>query len=345
MGNSAMEQWSNGYPGLPVWRRGVNIPIENWYQIQDTRFNRSNREETEVMQKGIYQDSNGQSFCDIDLRHRDGRSLATVRVRTAGHTHTGVASFIVANEGLELVYNGGSWDCREWQWWKDHGYNDDKRPRNVPAISGYTERPEGVSVTSRYTCDGIETSQEWMFRDQEHDDILTYDCRHTIRNCRDVDLVEYAQFFACYTEANRDRSGFYWSKDGTFKSFQSVGGHHLDAYIVAPGAGFERRGVIPHAFRGGGRVADTWHHPVLVGHPTPKGSRHIVFTEPTTTAGLASGMGGIAMDYIAYPGCDIFKAGEIFSIRVRHHIVRMPGGIDITLIEQLWGVWVNGLMG
>ena len=43
--------------------------------------------------RGIYQDSEGISFADIGLRHQDGRSLASVRVRTAGHTHTGIASF------------------------------------------------------------------------------------------------------------------------------------------------------------------------------------------------------------------------------------------------------------
>ena len=43
--------------------------------------------------QGIYQDSAGISFADIALRHQDGRQLASVRVRTAGHTHTGVASF------------------------------------------------------------------------------------------------------------------------------------------------------------------------------------------------------------------------------------------------------------
>ena len=126
-----------------------------------------------------------------------------------------------------------------------------------------------------------------------------------------VDLVEYAQFFACYTETNREKSQFYWSADKGFKSFESLGGKHLDAYIVAPGSTFERLGVIPHALRGGGKVADTWHRPVLVGQPSPKGWRHIVLTEPAVTAGLASGMGGIAMDYIAYPGCRYFQARRI----------------------------------
>ena len=36
--------------------------------------------------QGIYQDSEGNFVADIALRHQDGRSLASVRVRTAGHT-------------------------------------------------------------------------------------------------------------------------------------------------------------------------------------------------------------------------------------------------------------------
>ena len=189
--------------------------------------------------QGIYQDSKGISFADITLRHQDGRTLASVRVRTAGHTHTGVASFVVAEEGRELVYEDGSWDCREWQWWKDHGRGDEKWPRLVPATSGYEQRRNEICVTSQYTCDNIQTDQEWFFQTQDRDDVLTYNCRQTIQNCGPTDLEEYAQFFACYTETNREKSQFYWSADRQFKSFESVGGKHLDAYIVAPESTFE----------------------------------------------------------------------------------------------------------
>ncbi len=294
--------------------------------------------------RGIYQDTEGISFADVALRHRDGRELASIRVRTAGHTHTGIASFLVADEGFQLVYEDGSWDCREWQWWKDHGRGDEKWPRLVPADSGYKEQKTEISVTSQYTCDNIQTHQEWFFRPQDRGDVLTYDCRQTIENRGPVNLVEYAQFFACYTETNRAKSQFYWSTDKQFKSFESLGGKHLDAYIVAPDSSFERLGLIPHALRGGGKVADTWHQPVLVGQPSPKGWRHIVFTEPAATAGLASGMGGIAMDYIAYPGTNIFKRSESFSIRIRHHIAKMPGSIQTNLVEELWEAFAADLM-
>ena len=62
------------------------------------------------------------------------------------------------------------------------------------------------------------------------------------------------------------------------------------------------------------------------------------------TAGLASGMGGIAMDYIAYPGKGIFKSGESFSIRIRHHIVKMPDPIQEDFVEELWEVFAADLM-
>lgn len=193
-----------------------------------------------------------------------------------------------------------------------------------------------MRVTSQYGCDGIQTGQEWFFHVQDSDDILTYDCRHTIRNCGQADLVEYAQFFACYTEANREKSQFYWARDKHFRSFISRGGKHLDAYIVAPGSTFESSGMIPHALRGNGRVADTWHQPVLIGHPSPNGWRHIIFAEPTITTGLASETGSIAMDYIAYPGTSLFKIGEAFSTHIRHHIARMPDPIDVGFVERLW---------
>ena len=83
---------------------------------------------------------------------------------------------------------------------------------------------------------------------------------------------------------------------------------------------------------------------MLVGHPSPKGWRHIVFAEPASTAGLASGMGGIAMDYIAYPGKDIFEQNEIFSIRLRHHIVKMPDSIQVDFIEELWDAFARDLV-
>ena len=108
---------------------------------------------------GIYRDEQGQSFCDVGLRHRDGRLLAAIKVRTAGHTHTGIASCVIAGDETEFVLADASWDCREWQWWEDHGYGDEKRPRFVPATSGYAALPDGVHVSSAYTCDGIETVQ------------------------------------------------------------------------------------------------------------------------------------------------------------------------------------------
>lgn len=285
---------------------------------------------------GIYRDEQGQSFCDVGLRHRDGRRLATIKVRTAGHTHTGIASCVIAGDETEFVLADASWDCREWQWWQDHGYGDEKRPRFVPATSGFAELPDGVRISSAYTCDGIETVQEWWFRTQERDDVLTYDCRQTVTNRLPTALTDYGQFFACYTEPNRDKSQFYWAQDGQFKTFLSLGGRHVDAYIVAPGSAFERSGVIPHALRGGGRVADTWHHPALVGHPTAQGWRHIVFTEPATTAALASGGNGIAMDYTGYPGKRTFAAGETFALHVRHHLAKLPEAIDRDLLEALW---------
>ncbi len=297
-------------------------------------------EEAEMERSGIYTDDQGQSFCDIKIRHKDGDLLAFCKVRTAGHTHTGVVNFTAADENAELE---GIWDCREWQWWENHGYGDEMRPRKTPATSGYEEKGSEIHVTSQYLCDGIETKLKWIFSPQESKEILTYDCIITITNRTKSDLIDYAQFFASYTYVNGDRSHFYWSKDKKFETFSSLGGKHLDAYIVAPGSAFEKLGKIPHAVRGDGKVADTWHHPVLVGHPSPKGWRHIVFTEPSRTAGVACGMEGIAMDYIAYPGKREFNDGESFSIRARHHIARMPEEIDVKLIEELWKSFEDGL--
>jgi hypothetical protein len=297
-------------------------------------------EEVRMERTGIYTDDQGQSFCDIRIRHRDGDLLASCKVRTAGHTHTGVLNFTPTDEGSELE---AIWDCREWQWWENHSYGDEKRPRNVPATSGYEEQGSEIHVTSQYLCDGIKTKLEWIFLPQESKEVLTYDCIITITNDTQNSLIDYAQFFANYTYINKDRSHFYWSKDKTFRTFSSLGGKHLDAYIVEPGSAFERWGKIPHAVRGDGKVADTWHRPVLVGHPSPKGWRHIVFTEPSKTAGLACGMEGVAMDYIAYPGEREFSDGESFSIRVRHHIARMSKEIDVKLIEELWESFEDGL--
>ena len=185
-----------------------------------------------------------------------GGALATIKVRTAGYTHTGIASCVIAGDETEFVLEDASWDCREWQWWEDHGYGDEKRPRFVPATSGSAALPDGVRVSSAYMCDGIETVQEWWFRTQERDDLLTYDCRQTVTNRLPAALTDYGQFFACYTEPNRDKSQFYWAQDGQFKTFRSLGGRHVDAYIVAPGAAFERSGVIPSCatwWRPGGR--------------------------------------------------------------------------------------------
>jgi len=289
---------------------------------------------------GIYTDDEGQSFCDVKIRHKNGNLLASCRVRTAGHTHTGIIDFIPADEDLSLVAH--AWDCREWQWWENHGYGDEKRPRNAPATSGYKEQESQIYVMSQYLCDGIKTKLEWTFPVvQESEEILTYDCKITIANHTENHLIEYAQFFANYTAINEDRSHFFWSQDKTFETFSSLGGNHLDAYIVASNSMFEEIGKIPHAVRGNGKVADIWHHPVLLSHPSPKGWRHIIFTEPSKTVGLACGMQGIAMDYIAYPGKREFSEDSSFSICVRHHITKMPEAINVSRIEELWESFEN----
>ena len=71
---------------------------------------------------GIYADGQGQLLCGIEMMSKKRFSLASCKVRTAGHTHTGISSFVTRDENLELVLDSGSWDCREWQWWEGHKY-------------------------------------------------------------------------------------------------------------------------------------------------------------------------------------------------------------------------------
>jgi hypothetical protein len=167
-----------------------------------------------VNSTGLYIDDDGQLLCDITLSRPGGRPLAKCTVRAGGHTHTGVSSFAPRNEGVELVLDEGAWDCREWQWWENHGYGKEMRPRQVPASGGFKQDDSGVYVMSQYTCDGTRTRLEWTFAPQADDDILTYDCLITIDNVTDRALVEYGQFFACYTETNRDRSQFFRAAAG-----------------------------------------------------------------------------------------------------------------------------------
>ena len=99
--------------------------------------------------------------------------------------------------------------------------------------------------------------------------------------------------------------------------------------------------MIPHAVRGNGKVAHTWYRPVLAGQPSPKGWRHIILTDPTYTAGLASGMGGIAMDYIVFPGERTFQSAQSFSLWVRHHVIKTGEDLNTNLIEKLWDSFHN----
>jgi hypothetical protein len=61
------------------------------------------------------------------------------------------------------------------------------------------------------------------------------------------------------------------------------------------------------------------------------------------TAGLASGMGGIAMDYVGYPGSSRFAAGSTFALHVRHHVAHMPDDISVGVIEALWDAFAADL--
>ena len=302
----------------------------------------------------------------VEWKTDSGKSVGQVLVPVTGTGRTGPVSLLLACVGgaSKISYSAGSipnygeWDTREWQWWNGLSFRfiDQMRPRyHSTTFGGVDQSTAGVRVWSRFSCDDIITTQEWFFGDLPDENSAVYDCLITVRNNRQETLHEYGQFFACYTAWNERRktpvwnqakqrwtsSGtglghFYWSSAGKLVNYVDEGGTHLDYYVVAKDSSFEKLGHIPHCPRGGGKVRDTWQHPVSVSQPGPGGYRHIVLCEKATTSAVACGMQGIAQDYLICPPGEVFKSGESFQVHVRHLVVSAAPDELAEKLESWW---------
>jgi hypothetical protein len=231
----------------------------------------------------------------------------------------------------------GAWDYREWQWWKGHPWGDGCRPR-FHAIVTLEAEPRGPTI--QYEIDGFSCRQQFIMPDSIDPAAPYWDCVISVRNDTGQEVEEYGQFFACYTEMNQRRSHWFWDRDGTLDRWENRGVVHVDGYVVHPKAYFLTGGAIPHCPRGDGKVIGTWHHPVLVSNASPAGWRSVILLDPDHTAAITQGADGDAMDYILFPGAEspTFAAGQSFTARVRHHLVRSS---ELPSSERLEKLWVN----
>ena len=309
----------------------------------------------------------GRDLVVVTWKTQSGKEAGQVFVPVTGKGRTGPVSVVLASIGgnLSIPYTAGSipnyaeWDTREFQWWKGLPFEffNAKRPRfHSNTVGGVDEGPGGVRVWSQFICDGVRTTQEWFFNDLERENVGIYDCLITVRNDRKETLPEYGQFFACYTawnyiakppvwdESSRkwspDGEGighFYWSSGGKPVNYLDRGGTHLDFYVVRTASPFEKLGHIPHCPRGGGKVGDTWTHPVSVSQPGPGGYRHVVLCEEGPLSALACGMRGIAQDYLIYPPSGDFNPGEAFRVHIRHLLAKAAPDELPEMFEKWWG--------
>ncbi len=290
----------------------------------------------------------GRDMVVVDWKTVSGDNAGEVHVPVTGKGRTGPV--MIRLQAMEVLPTRHEWDTREWQWWKNAPFDPDQmRPREVSVTTGGADVvPGGVRVWSRYLCDGIETTQEWFFTDLEHPDFAVYDCLTTVKNRRPQQLEEYGQFFACYTllngaQAKKDEAAghFYISHQGNLVNYRDVGSIHLEYYVTQAGSLFDRLGYIPHCPRGGGKVKDRWKYPVSISLPSPREFRHMVLTEQAHTAAIAQGMYGLAQDYLIYPTDGILEVDGVFSVHIRHLLVRIPAQELLQRVDDLWSEFTN----
>ncbi len=252
----------------------------------------------------------------------------------------------VPDSDYEVRYDGDprqrpgshcSWDCREWQMWRGRPHGLEMRPRRTPAESGSIDDDGRMGVWSAYEVDGVRTSQLWDFTDVVVSDTIQYDCLITIENVGTETMVEYSQFFANYTQINGLNGCFFWHTEaGGLVNFLDIFVFHLQAFVVDPSSPFLELNCIPHFPRTEGVINATWRFPLLVGHATDAGWRHVILTERQHTAGISCGMKGVAMDYVLYPGKLSLEPGGKFTTHVRHLIIRSPELPAASHLEDLW---------
>ena len=255
----------------------------------------------------------------------------------------------VPDPAYEAPYDGDSdqrpgrhcsWDCREWQMWQGRSYGLEMRPRRTPAKSGSAEIDGRIGVWSAYEVDGVRTSQKWRFIAAA--DVIAYDCLITMENVSNNTIFEYSQFFANYAQINGLNGCFFWHAEaGELVNFLDIFVFHLQAFVVDPASPFLELGCIPHFPKTEGLINAAWRFPVLVGHATGCGWRHVILMEREHTAGISCGMKRVAMDYALYPGKLSFEAGERFTAHVRHLVIRSPELPATSRLEDMWQRFVS----
>ena len=244
----------------------------------------------------------------------------------------------LANQWVDTDDPTGAWHYREWQWWKGHPWGDSCRPRYYADVKFRPSDNASRGAAISYRIDGFDCRQIFFMPDKVDRDAPHWDLVTTVRNMSGHEVVEYGQFFACYTPVNRGRSFWYWDESGELVRFADRGVGHLDGYIAHPRAYFLQHGAIPHCPRGGGKVVGRWRRPVIVSQASSAGWRSVILLEERFTASLAQGIEGRAMDYILFPGPDkrSFADDAEFSTHIRHVMLRSPELPTTQHIEELW---------
>jgi len=246
---------------------------------------------------------------------------------------------------IETDQETWAWDYREWQWWRAHPHGESCRPRFYGDAELRVDYIEDGIAWIDYEVDGFWNRQFFIFPQEVEADNVHYDVVIEVGNESGEDVEEYGQFFASYTKVNEDSEGnrlphWYWDASGSLVRWNEKGVDHLDGFIANPDAYFFEEGNVPHLPRGDGKIVGSWKKPVLVSNPTPGGWRSIILLDPSTTATLAQGMGGPAMDYVIFPGPDqkAFPDGDSFVARIRHHILHSP---ELPTPETLEALYEN----
>jgi hypothetical protein len=239
--------------------------------------------------------------------------------------------------------SAGAWHYREWQWWKGHPWGDSCRPRYWTQAQLHARRQPPASATISYSIDGFDCQQTFLLPAEAEASAPHWDLVTTIRNVSKGNVQEYGQFFACYTPLNRGRSFWYWDASDRLVLFAERGVSHLDGYIANPEAYFAAEGAVPHCPRGGGKIVETWRHPVFVSQASPAGWRSIILLETAHAAALTQGIQGGAMDYILLPSPEerAFADGAAFSAHIRHVLLKSPDLPPVERLEELWDEFVE----
>jgi hypothetical protein len=279
----------------------------------------------------------GLSIRTMPRRDLDPRGLIPVPGRRNVQDYLGIHE--VQADG---VSEPGMWllDNREHQYWRGNDGACEPRHSDVASQAVHGDG-EALRVVLSYDCQGVVTTQEWVFSPGSQGESPTVDCAMTVMNRSEVAREGYSQFFANYHPAGEDAQ--YVDAAGRLQQAPTYGLLDVDDSDTASESieAIESDWIQNPDMERVSGVA-----PVLVSPPYWRGRwRHLMLFSAETW-GLVTWrsdgkvMAFRALDCLIGPPSGVLGPGGSFTAHVRHLVV--PADVTAEQIQAHRQSWDAG---